>query len=83
VSWLTDVSGAYQLFVRPYSITNGWLTAPILVSAQSGDVSVWPGDTTGINTLTDTKVILSWGSGVLVNNQPKAQIFAAIVDFTL
>ena len=33
--------------------------------------------------LTDTKVILSWGSGVLVNNQPKAQIFAAIVDFSL
>jgi hypothetical protein len=83
VSWLTDVSGAYQLFVRPYSITTGWLTAPILVSAQSGDVSVWPGDTTGINTLTDTKVILSWGSGVLVNNQPRAQIFAATVDFSL
>ena len=83
VSWLTDASGAYQLFVRPYSITSGWLTPPILVSAQSGDVSVWPGDTTGISTLTPTKVVLSWGSGVPVNNQPRSQVFAAVVDFQL
>jgi hypothetical protein len=83
VSWLTDASGAYQLYVRPYSITTGWLTPPVLVSAQSGDVSVWPGDTTGISTLTDTKVVLSWGSGVLVNNQPKSQAFAAVVSFQL
>ncbi len=83
VSWLTDVSGAYQLFVRPYSIAKGWLSAPILVSSQSGDVSVWPGDTTGISTLSDTKVVLSWGSGVLINNQPKAQIFTAIATFQL
>jgi len=83
VSWLTDASSAYQLFVRPYSITSGWLTPPILVSAQSGDVSVWPGDTTGISTLTSTKVVLSWGSGVPVNNQPRSQVFAAVVDFQL
>jgi hypothetical protein len=83
VSWLTDASGAYQLFVRPYSITSGWLTPPILVSAQSGDVSVWPGDTTGISTLTSTKVVLSWGSGVMINNQPRSQVFAAVVDFQL
>jgi hypothetical protein len=83
VSWLTDASGAYQLFVRAYSITKGWLSAPILVSAQSGDVSVWPGDTTGISTLSDSKVVLSWGSAVLVNNQPKAQIFSSVVEFQL
>jgi hypothetical protein len=83
VSWLTDVSGAYQLFVQPYSITRGWLTAPILVSTQSGDVSVWPGDTTGISTLSNSKVVLSWGSGILINNQPKAQIFTSVVDFSL
>jgi hypothetical protein len=83
VSWLTDASGAYQQFVRPYSIARGWLTPAVLVSAQSGDVSVWPGDTTGISTLSDTKVVLSWGSGVLVNNQPRSQIFAAVVDFQL
>jgi hypothetical protein len=83
VSWLTDVSSGYQLFVRPYSITTGWLTAPILVSTQSGDVSVWPGDTTGISTISDSKVVLSWGSGFLINNQPKAQIFTSVVDFSL
>jgi len=63
--------------------SGGWLTPPVLVSAQSGDVSVWPGDTTGISTLSDTKVVLSWGSGVLVNNQPRSQAFAAVVDFHL
>jgi hypothetical protein len=69
--------------VRPYSITRGWLTAPILVSTQSGDVSVWPGDTTGISTLSDSKVVLSWGSPILIKNQPKAQIFTSVVDFSL
>ena len=83
VSWLTDVSGAYQQFVRPYSITKGWLTPAILVSTQPGDVSVWPGDTTGISTLTDSKIVMSWGSGVPINNQPRSQIFTAIVDFAL
>ena len=68
--------------MRPYSITKGWLSAPILVSTQSGDVSVWPGDTTGISTLSDSKVVLSWGSGVPINNQPKAQIFTSVVDFS-
>lgn len=83
VSWLTDASGAYQQFVRPYSITKGWLTAPILVSTQSGDNSVWPGDTTGISALSDNKIVMSWGSGVPVNNQPRAQIFTSVVDFQL
>jgi hypothetical protein len=83
VSWLTDVSGAYQQFVRPYSITTGWLTAPILVSTQSGDVSVWPGDTTGISALSDGRIVMSWGSAVPVNNQPRAQIFTSVVDFQL
>jgi hypothetical protein len=69
--------------VRPYSITSGWLTTPILVSTHPGDVSVWPGDTTGISTLSDSKVVLSWSSGILINNQPKAQIFTSVVDFSL
>ena len=81
VSYLSDASGGYQLYVRQYSITKGWLTPPILVSAQSGDISVWPGDTTGISTLSGTKVVVSWGGAVLVNNQPRAQIFAAVVEF--
>jgi hypothetical protein len=83
VSWLTDASGAYQQFVRPYSITKGWLAGPILVSTRSGDVSVWPGDTTGISALSDNRIVMSWGSAVLVNNQPRAQIFSSVVDFQL
>jgi hypothetical protein len=83
VSWLTDVSGAYQQFVRHYSITKGWLTPAILVSTQAGDVSVWPGDTTGISALSDSKLVMSWGSAIPINNQPRSQIFTAIVDFAL
>ncbi|HEY8816240.1 MAG TPA: sialidase family protein [Candidatus Dormibacteraeota bacterium] len=83
VSWLTDASGAYQLFVRPYSITKGWLAPAVLVSTQPGDVSVWPGDTTGISTLSGSKLVLSWGSAVPINNQPRSQIFTSVVDFQL
>lgn len=83
VSWLTDAPGAYQQFVRAYSITKGWLTPAILVSTQAGDVSVWPGDTTGISTLSDSRVVMSWGSAVPINNQPRSQIFTSIVDFQL
>jgi hypothetical protein len=28
-------------------------------------------------------VLLSWGSAILINNQPKAQIFTSVVDFSL
>ncbi len=90
VSYLTDASGAYQLYLRPYSITKGWLTSPILVSPKSGDATVWPGDTTGISTLSDaehgthgdrevTHVVVSWGSAT--GASPTSQIRVAIVDF--
>jgi hypothetical protein len=88
VSWLTEVqipnSSAlgYAEFLRPFSITQGWLSAPIQVSGSIyGDINTWPGDTTGISALASNKVILSWGSGVPMNNQPKSQIFSTIVTF--
>jgi hypothetical protein len=28
-------------------------------------------------------VVLSWGNGVPINNQPKSQIFTSVVDFQL
>jgi hypothetical protein len=31
----------------------------------------------------DSKVVLSWGSAILINNQPKAQIFTSVVNFSL
>ncbi len=74
-------SPGYAQYLRPFSITRGWLSGPIRVSTQFGAVPVWPGDTFGISTLSPTKVALSWGSGVPINGQPKSQIFAANVDF--
>lgn len=87
VSWLTQVMAGttnlgYAEFLRPFAITGGWLTPAIQVSGGIyGDPNVWPGDTTGISTLAPNQVVLSWGSGVIVNNQPKSEIFSARVDF--
>jgi hypothetical protein len=90
VSYLTDAGGVYQLFLRQYSISKGWLTPPILVSARAGDVLTWPGDTTGISTFSDeerdsrgdeggTRVVLSWGSSV--GTHARSQIHVAVVNF--
>jgi hypothetical protein len=89
VSWLTQVpipnSGAlgYAEFVRPFSVAQGWLSPPIQVSGSVyGDINTWPGDTTGISALGANQVILSWGSGVPMNNQPKSEIFSTVVTFS-
>jgi len=56
--------------------------APIRASGSTyGDVSTWPGDTFGISTLSANQVVLSWGSGVLVNNQFRSEIFSDVVTF--
>ena len=82
VSWLTQVAAGYAEFVRPFALAGGWLTPAIQVSGGIyGDPNVWPGDTTGLSTLASNEVVLSWGSGVLVNNQPKSEIFSAKVVF--
>ena len=83
VSWLSssDTRG-YALYLRPYSITAGWLSAPDRVSAAFGDVSVWPGDTTGISTLDPTHLVVSWGSATTVATNKKSDIFAAPVAVT-
>jgi len=89
VSWLSPaspVTGAlapgYAQYLRPYAITKGWLTTPIQVSGSIyGDPNTWPGDTTGLSTLASNQVVLSWGSGVPVNNQIKSEIFSTVVTF--
>jgi hypothetical protein len=88
VSWLTQLtvpgttSLGYAEFLRPYSIATGWLTRAIQVSGSVyGDPNTWPGDTTGISTLAQNQVVLSWGSGIQVNNQPKGEIFSTVVTF--
>ncbi len=82
VSYLANNSTrGWALYLRVFSIHSGLLTPPIQVSSLFGAPPVWPGDTTGISSLSATKVVVSWGSGVPVHGQPKSQIFAAVLDF--
>ncbi len=82
VSYLANNSTqGWGLYVRAFSVTNGFLTAPILVSQSFGAPAVWPGDTTGISTLSATKIVVTWGGAVTINGQPKSQIFAAVLTF--
>ena len=80
VTWLanSDPRG-YALYMRAYSITHGWLSAPFQVSTQFGDPSVWPGDTTGLSTLGANQVTVSWGSAVDAKNK-KSDIYATTVS---
>ncbi len=74
----------WALYLRPFSITKGFLSDPILVSHGIwGAPDVWPGDTTGISALSPTEVVVTWGSAIRIGGQPKSQIFAAVLDFTL
>src|SRR6266487_803965 len=79
VGWLSDSNPqGYALYLRAFSITRGWLSGPVQVSAQFGDSSVWPGDTFGISTLATGQVALSWGSATPATGK-KSEIFAASV----
>src|SRR6266567_4227671 len=79
VGWLSDSNPAgYAQYLRAFSITRGWLSAPVRISNAFGDSSVWPGDTFGISTLTPGRIVLSWGSATAATGK-KSQIFAAAV----
>jgi hypothetical protein len=68
----------YAQYLRTFSLTRGWLSAPVQVSAEFGDPSVWPGDTFGLSTLSPGRVVLSWGS-TTPSSGKKSDIFAAPV----
>jgi hypothetical protein len=68
----------YAEYLRTFSTTRGWLGAPVRVSPEFGDTSVWPGDTFGISTLAPGHVVLSWGSATPASGK-KSDIFAANV----
>jgi hypothetical protein len=68
----------YAIYLRAFSLTRGWLSAPFQVSTQFGDTSTWPGDTTGCSYLGGGRVALSWGSAVDAKNK-KDDIYAASV----
>ena len=79
VGWLSNSNPlGYAQFLRTYSIGHGWLSAPVQVSSQFGDSSVWPGDTFGISTLSASQVVLSWGSAVPTSGK-KSDIYATTI----
>ena len=79
VGWLSDSDpSGYAQYLRAFSITRGWLSAPVRISDQFGDPSVWPGDTFGISALGPGQVELSWGSATAATGK-KSQIFATTV----
>ena len=63
IGWLTSSSPqGYAEYLRTFSITSGWLSAPVRVSTAYGDPGIWPGDTLGIAALAPTSLVLGWGS---------------------
>jgi hypothetical protein len=83
VGWLSDSDPrGYAQYLRTFSVTRGWLSAPVQVSSQFGDPSVWPGDTFGISTLSPSQVVLSWGSATPSSGK-KSDISAAQVSVSL
>ncbi|MHB1816462.1 MAG: sialidase family protein [Streptosporangiaceae bacterium] len=83
VGWLSDSNpSGYAEYLRAFSITSGWLSAPVRVSAAFGTPSVWPGDTFGISTLNPTSLALSWGSATPATGK-KSDIFTATVGVQL
>jgi hypothetical protein len=79
VGWLSNSDPrGYAQYLRTFSLTHGWLSAPTRVSSEFGDPAVWPGDTFGISTLSPNQVVLSWGSATPSSGK-KADIFAAPV----
>jgi hypothetical protein len=62
VGWLSPrTSSGYELDVRVFNITQGWLLDPFRVSIDFGNPSIWPGDTFGLSTLGADRLLVSWG----------------------
>jgi BNR/Asp-box repeat len=79
VSWLSNSDPrGYALYLRTFSTKTGWLAAQQQVSTEFGDPAVWPGDTTGISTLSPSELVLSWGSATPSSGK-KSDIFVADV----
>jgi hypothetical protein len=81
VAWQADTSPqGYATYLRPFSITAGWLGPVTQVSSQFGDPTIWPGDTFGISPLPTGpgQVALSWGSAV--GGSSNSEIYATVVS---
>ncbi len=79
VGWLSDSNPlGYALYLRTFSISGGWRTAPTQISNVFGESSVWPGDTFGISTYSPTQLNLSWGSAT-AGTDNQSEIYATSV----
>jgi hypothetical protein len=79
VGWLSNGNPlGYALYLRTFSVTGGWRTAPTQISKLFGESSVWPGDTFGISTLSPTRLELSWGSATRATDN-RSEIYATSV----
>ena len=84
IAWLADNSPhGYATYLRPFSITHGWLAPVTQVSRQYGNPAIWPGDTFGISVPNGrdgsggrAPVDLSWGSAV--GGSKDSEIYAAL-----
>ena len=84
VSWLSSSNPAgYALYLRAFSVTRGWLSGPAQISADYGDTSVWPGDTTGLSALSPTDIVASWGSDYPAVSGKQDEIYAATITASL
>ena len=83
VAWLTNRRPyGYAEYLRTFSVTSGWLSAPRQISRRFGNPRVWPGDTFGITTISPTDLELSWGSAVR-STHGNSEIFAIPVSVGL
>jgi hypothetical protein len=79
VAWQADNSPqGYATYLRPFSITRGWLAPVLQVSPQFGHVKDWPGDTFGLSASGPKRVVLSWGSAV--GTSQNSQIYESVVQ---
>ncbi|MFF9641271.1 sialidase family protein [Kitasatospora aureofaciens] len=83
VGWLSssDPRG-YAQYLRTFSTTRGWLSAPVRVSQNFGTSTVWPGDTFGFSALAPDRLVLAWGSAV-APTASNDSIWAATVGVAL
>ena len=81
VAWQTDAPAAgFATYLRPYSLSKGWLGPGIQVSSKFGNRKRWPGDSFGIAQLPGgslPRLALSWGSAIGQHKNP--EIYAAVV----
>ncbi len=85
VAWQADNSPhGYATYLRPFSITRGWLAPVLRVSPHFGNATIWPGDTFGLSILPGghgprgpERVVLSWGSAI--RKHKNSEIYAAVV----